>query len=133
MSSALIGKGSKLAYSSDNTTYTDIVEVIEFDFPEVTVHMPDVTNLDSGTYRERIYGMLDTTAFKFSCNYNESAFNGVFALVAVTKYYRLTLTDGSYLKCQGVLSKLGGKVQTDMQIKFDAEIQPIGQLTFSVA
>ena len=130
---AEIGYGHHLAYSPDGTSWTNVLQVVDINGPDVQVVSVKVTNTDSpGGYQEKIPGLAD--AGQATCNtiYSTAGLTAIFALVRLTKFWRIVYADTHVWQVSsGFLTKLADGSPLEDRETLDVTIEWSGAPTYT--
>lgn len=135
MTSALHAKGGLLKRSTDGgSTYTTIAEVTDINVDESAEDI-DATSHDSGSYRERIYGMLDVgVTFTINFNPSQSTQTGVRGLLrskTVGKFRYIAPGGGEQIDFDALVTQASTPVPVDGKLSMDITLANTGTPTFS--
>jgi predicted secreted protein len=68
-SAAFAGRGTKLQFENVSSQFVDLAEIRTVDFTGSKYDLADVTNMDSGTFREWLPTLADSGEVSFNGNY----------------------------------------------------------------
>lgn len=140
----IISHGKHIAYSdTENGTYVTIEDTREISFPEAELGSAETTNDSTPDFRkDYIPGLYEPGTISFTYVYGKTQFAAIEALFqlasvagtrnSATKYWKITLSDGSTGIVRGFLTKhtLPGSEGEDVHV-CECEIQCRGKLTFA--
>ncbi|MGC4030255.1 MAG: phage tail tube protein [Tepidisphaeraceae bacterium] len=139
------GFGKILEYSDTGSgTWTKASKTVEIEIPDAELGAEESTHDDSTDYhREYIPTLYDPGTLPFTYRYEKAAFaliEAVFQLAntsatraSATKFWRLTLPDGSKVAWKGFITKHGLPTDIDGVLTCECEMQVIGKRTFTPA
>lgn len=94
--------GSKIEYSTDEgTNWVKIPEAKIAPVPQVEQDWEDVTNLDSGGFKEYIPGLKDGGEISVEANYTRTGFTALAALEGTLVLWRTTFRNGDAFEYSG--------------------------------
>jgi len=132
MSLARVGRGTVIAYSADNVTFTPLAEVLDITGPEFDLAQIEVTNQDSPAgFREFIPGIADPGTLSFDLNYIKTTMTSVANLRGVNRYWKVTFNDNSVWAGQGFINKHGQMTPHSEVMAIRVEIKCSGSWSFS--
>jgi hypothetical protein len=139
-----IGHGKKLEFSdaSNFSSPTQIFGTVSVPLPERELGASEKTNDDSPDYHKEYQpGLYEPGTVDFTYNYAKTEFEKVetlFALAQVaatrasaTKYWRLTLPDGSTAVWQGFITANNLPAEQEDTLVCEASMQVTGKMTFT--
>jgi hypothetical protein len=138
----MIGKGSRLYYSTNGTTYTELTNLVEMGSPDSgSPEQIDETPLNpTNSRREYVPGLIDTTVFPFKQYWNKTRYALLLPYISngITLYWRVTSPDNatpanaSRWDFQGNLKKwMAPEFKVTTSLIIDAEVQITGDITFT--
>lgn len=145
-----IGFGKILEYTdvqangTPGTTWTKIPGTVEIETPDVELEAVETTNDDTHDFtKDYIVGLYEPGTLPFSYRYGKTAFaaiEAVYMLATVastrksaTKFWRLTLPDGSKLQWKAFITKHGMPCEIDDVLTVEGEMQVTSKRTFTAA
>lgn len=138
----ILGYGKHLFYGAANPATTPVYGTIDIQLPERELGTAEITNDDSPNYhKDYIPALYEPGKVPFTYRYGRTLFaalEAIFLLASVTatrasatKWWKVTLPDGSTAVFQGFLTKHDLPTQLEDSPVVEAEIQVIGMMTFT--
>lgn len=141
---AIIPHGKHIAFSDTlGGAYTNVDGTIDISLPERELGASEITNDDSPDFhKDYIPGMYEPGTIGFTYLYTKTGFadvEAVFQLASAsatranaTKFWKITLPDGSTGIVQGFLTKHSLPLEGDEDSPVvECELQTLGKLTFA--
>lgn len=144
-SEVIIGHGKHIAYSDTEVgVYTNVNGTIEIQLPERELSASEYTNDDSPDFHKQYTpGVFEPGTIAVTYRYAKTGFTAVetiyqLACVAATrasatKWWKITLPDGSTGKVRGFIVKHDLPVEGDDSPVVEMEIQAIGKMVWTPA
>jgi hypothetical protein len=122
---AIIGAGTTLGYASSQFgSYTSLAELADAGIPSDTADEAEATHyLSPNTRKEFLAGWLDAGEVELDLNYTAAQYAALIAILRVTKWWKLTLPDGSLIYYQGWIKKHGGVVPNKERVQIKTTIR----------
>lgn len=131
-SQAILGKGTTVGHSTTSGgTYTLLNEIRKVGSPKVSPADVKVTNMDSGNYHEYIPGLIDGGEVDVEQNYTKGDFDFLYTNNGVPLFWKITLTDGSFLAFPGYVKEPVIDPETEKEIVTKFKIRVSGEPTFT--
>lgn len=140
----ILGYGKHLFYGTTNPASTPVYGTIDIQLPERELGIAEITNDDSPNYhKDYIPALYEPGKVPFTYRYGRTlyaALETIFMLASsatmatratATKWWLVTLPDGSTAAFQGFLIKHDLPTQLEDSPVVEAEIQVIGKMTFT--
>jgi hypothetical protein len=126
----------KLEYSPDNSSWTEVTKLYEFNPPEISYKRVDMSYHGVGQVRRNKSGLGEPGTGKGMAAWQPAlvaTLNGLVGNASNDYYWRVTYGDGAATNSvkvfQGYLAKVGDKTPFDEHYAFEFEIQQSGALT----
>ena len=133
---AVLGIGSRLYYSADNVTYTELTDIVEIGPPDD----PDVERIEAtplnpnSRAKEYLFGLVEYGEFTFKQFWNKTRYNTLRGFLYTSKYWKVVFPDTSTLIFQGALTKCRSSGLTNNQpIHIECTVKISGATTFTAA
>lgn len=140
----IIGAGKRLAYcATSNGTFISVFGTVDISLPERELGVSEITNDDSPDFhKDYIPGLYEPGTIPFTYRYTKTQFallEAIYQLATVaatrasaTKYWKVTLGDGSVAAFQGFLTKHDLPVEGEEDSPVvECELQVIGKMTWT--
>ena len=134
MATATTGIGTKLEYSTDGSTYTQLLNINSISGPSFSRDEIDITTLENQSgYREYILGLRDAGSLSLTLNYEKAGYQTLLDMYDADQLYewRITLPDASTFEFSGYVMELPLTIPVDDKISFDCTIRVTGAPTFT--
>src|SRR4051812_47142549 len=115
-STATVGYGSIIAYSTDGSSYTTVAQTVDLTGPEPEVGEINITNNDSpANTKEYIPGMIEPGELEFEVVYKKAVCAALYAMFGdgIAYFWKETYPDGSTWVFKGFLKKFGTETETE--------------------
>ena len=138
-SSAIIGKGTTLGYTSTTTAtaatfYTSVTELFDVGWPEEENQEAEVTHYTSDDDRlEFVGGWWGPQEVEFEANYVKAGCTAMAALGTTKRNWKITLPDSSIWVFPGWLKKLGGAIPNQDKVTVKGTIRLTGKPNFTAS
>ena len=132
-SSGTKGYGSKLYYgATSGAITTPIGQILDSNAPEEQADDIEITNSDSTAgYKEYIPGLIDGGEYSTEVIYTTAIETTLRSLVAVQKWFKLTLPDNHTYTWYGYVKSLGTSVPVNDAIKSSITIKASGKPVYA--
>lgn len=139
----IIGHGKHIAYGDTAIgTFTNVDGTIEVTLPERELGTTELTNDDSPDFhKDYMPSLYEPGSVSFTYRYGKTVFaalEGIYQLASAagtrasaTKFWKVTLPDGSVAAFRGFLTKHDLPVEQEDSPVVEAEIQVAGKMTFT--
>lgn len=133
---AILGLGTRVYYSTDGTTYTELTDIMEVEgAPDPEVETVESTPLNPTAYaREFLAGLVNWGKFNFKQYWNKTRFSLLRGRVRTTTYFRFSYPDTSKDEFATIVTKVkpeGASKNTPIAIAVQSQIT--GAPTFTAA
>lgn len=127
-----------LHYSSDDSSYTEVTEILSIPAPQGQTTVVESKHLRStAKTKTKIPGFIDPGNFSPTVQYNKTMHNTLlgFWKAGTTHYWRVTLADGSTAKCSAFISAFAPfpEVPEDDRLTSQMTLECTGPWTFTAA
>lgn len=127
---SFIGKGTTLGYgtpSGSTVTYTTIGEVKDVTPPHQTAEKYEATNYTSpNAYLEWLFGWKDGGEVSFKCNMVYANLSALYALLAVSQSWLITMPDGHTWTFTGTMIDIDPKLPNKGVCEVDFKVKVTG-------
>lgn len=131
MSLAIVGVGAKLQVDI-SSVYTDVVEIVSIDGPQIQVGDVDVTHLQSpNQFREFLPGLGDGGVLNMEANYTKAQMNTLYGFLRVTKPWRILFSDGSKWDLNGYINAISTTAPLEDESAMPFSIKVTGKPVFT--
>lgn len=132
------GRGAILSYSDTvGGTYTEVAEVLKVTVPKVkpvdieTTTNSSVDTLGGGDFKEHVGGWIEPGTLTATIRFDKAVEPALYALVAVSKFFKITYSGGANWIYGGYISGFGDNVEENGQITTEIEVQCSGKPAFA--
>ena len=128
--------GQLLVSASSPVSYTPVAQLKKIVFAGLTVDFDDITNLDSGIFKEWMKTLVDAKEISFEgvlkpldTSQQNLLTNIQTAGAAALEYWRVKLAEGSTLDFQGYVADYAPTVEYNKAVFFSGKIKITGGIT----
>lgn len=131
MANAIVAVGGKLQVDIASV-FTDVVEIVSIQGPDIEVGTIDVTHLQSpNQFKEFIAGLGDGGTLVCEGNFTPAQYNTLYGFLRVTKPWRVILSNGSRFDANGHITMLGNGMPLEEEVHMPVSIKLTGKPTFT--
>lgn len=133
--------GTALAYSSDDSSYTTMSDVVSLKPPDTAVGESETTVINSASAaKEFVPSWVESGELSLTIRFHKTQFAALYGLIRAVRYWRITFpliageSTGSILKGQGFIKSIGiteGSAESDDVYDVEITIRYTGALTFT--
>lgn len=129
------GRNTKLGYCDTvDGTYTLLGKVNRVTPPRTSVEIIDCTHMDSADdFKEKEPGWRDAGDIDVEVQFDKTETAAVYALEGVTKFWKITFSDGSAWVAKGFISDFGNETDIKDKVLLWFKVTVSGKPTFTPA